>query len=120
MRRHREGKVTVLDPDLFRLPHFRFGITGQTLQQITLGGAMIAMPIFLQISLEYDALQAGLSLAPLSLTMFLVAMLAGRRAGRRRPAALIRAGFALSRGRDAAAASRSSRAQTPAGTSSSR
>ena len=95
VRRHRAGKVTVLDPDLFRLPHFRLGIAGQTLQQITLGGAMIAIPIFLQIGLEYDALQAGLSLAPLSLTMFLVAMVAGRRAGRRRPAALIRAGFAL-------------------------
>jgi len=27
-RRHREGKVTLLDPDLFRLPHFRIGITG--------------------------------------------------------------------------------------------
>ncbi len=95
VRRHRAGKVTVLDPDLFRLPHFRLGITGQTMQQITLGGAMIAIPIFLQISLGYDALEAGLSLAPLSLTMFLVAMVAGRRAGRRRPAALIRAGFAL-------------------------
>ncbi|HET8821661.1 MAG TPA: hypothetical protein VFM57_08950, partial [Thermoleophilaceae bacterium] len=34
-------------------------------------------------------------LAPLSLTMFGVALLAGRRAGRRRPAALIRAGFLL-------------------------
>jgi hypothetical protein len=29
------------------------------LQQITLGGAMIALPIFLQIRLEYSALQAG-------------------------------------------------------------
>ena len=42
---------------------------------------MIALPIFLQIGLEYNALEAGLSLAPLSLTMFAVAMLAGRRAG---------------------------------------
>ena len=96
VRRHREGKVTLLDPDLFRLPHFRLGITQQMLQQITLGGAMIALPIFLQIALEYDALQAGLSLAPLSLTMFAIAMLAGRRARNRRPAILVRAGFALS------------------------
>ena len=81
VRRHREGKVTVLDPDLFRLPHFRVGITGQMLQNVTLGGAMIALPIFLQIKLEYDALQTGLSLAPLSLTMFAVAILAGRRSG---------------------------------------
>ena len=96
VRRHRDGKVTLLDPGLFRLPHFRIGITQQMLQQITLGGAMIALPIFLQIKLEYDALEAGLSLAPLSLTMFAIAMLAGRRARNRRPAALIRTGFALS------------------------
>ena len=43
----------MLDPDLFRLAHFRIGITQQMLQQITLGGAMIALPIFLQIRLEY-------------------------------------------------------------------
>ncbi|HEY4095797.1 MAG TPA: MFS transporter [Baekduia sp.] len=96
VRRHREGKVTLLDPDLLRLPHFRIGITGQMLQNVTLGGAMIALPIFLQIRLEYDALQTGLSLAPLSLTMFAVAILAGRRSGRRRPATIIRIGFSLS------------------------
>ena len=96
VRRHREGKVTLLDPELFRLPHFRIGITQQLLQQVTLGGAMIALPIFLQIKLEYNALEAGLSLAPLSLTMFAVAMLAGRKARDRRPAAIVRAGFALS------------------------
>ena len=96
VRRKREGKATLLDPDLFRFPHFRIGITGQMLQQITLGGAMIALPIFLQMTLEYNALEAGLSLAPLSLTMFAVAILAGRKAGKRRPASIIRAGFALS------------------------
>jgi MFS family permease len=96
VRLHSEGKVTVLDPNLFRLPHFRAGITGQMLQNVTLGGAMIALPIFLQIKLEYDALQTGLSLAPLSLTMFALAIVAGRRSGKRRPAAIIRIGFALS------------------------
>ena len=95
VRRHRDGKVTVLDPELFQLPHFKAGITGQMLQNITLGGAMIALPIFLQIKLEYDALETGLSLAPLSLTMFAVAILAGRKTGRRRPAKIIRTGFAL-------------------------
>src|ERR1700742_3391372 len=96
VRRRHEGKVTLLDPDLFRLPHFRVGVIGQMLQNVTLGGAMIALPIFLQIKLEYDALQTGLSLAPLSLTMFAVAVLAGKRSGGRRPASVIRAGFALS------------------------
>ncbi|MGH2973300.1 MAG: MFS transporter [Solirubrobacterales bacterium] len=93
--RHREGKATLLDPELFGLPGFRLGISQQMLQNITLGGAMIALPIFLQISLEYNALQTGLTLAPLSLTMFGAAILAGRRAGGRPPARIIRLGFAL-------------------------
>jgi EmrB/QacA subfamily drug resistance transporter len=95
VRRKRQGKPTLIDPDLFRSTIFRFGITAQMLQQIALGGTMIALPIYLQMVLEYDAMEAGLSLAPLSLTMFATAILAGRYAGRRRPSSIIRAGFAL-------------------------
>ena len=61
--------------------------------------------------LEYNALQTGLTLAPLSLTMFATALLAGKRAGRRRPAALIRAGSGLlTVGHAAAAPDRPARA----------
>jgi EmrB/QacA subfamily drug resistance transporter len=95
VRRKRRQRPTLLDPDLFRSSLFRYGISGQTLQQIALGGTMIALPIYLQMVLEYNAMQAGLSLAPLSLSMFGMALLAGRRAGRRRPASVIRAGFLL-------------------------
>jgi fucose permease len=56
---------------------------------------MIVLPMFLQMVLEYNALEAGLSLAPLSLSMFFVALLAGRRAGHRSPSKIIRAGFLL-------------------------
>jgi len=95
VRRKRAGNITLIDPDLFRSKHFRLGISGQMLQQVALGGAMIALPIFLQMVLEYNALQAGLSLAPLSLSMFVVALLAGRRLGNRRSADIIRVGFGL-------------------------
>lgn len=93
LRRTRAGRAALLDPDLFRSPLFRSGISCQTMQQIALGGTMIALPIFLQMVLEYNAMQAGLTLAPLSLSMFAVALIAGRRAGRHRPAAIIRVGF---------------------------
>src|SRR6478609_2596797 len=95
VRRKRRHKPTLIDPDLFKSKVFRFGITEQMLQQIALGGTMIALPIYLQMVLEYNAMQAGLSLAPLSLTMFAVAILAGKRAGKRRPAGIIRWGFVL-------------------------
>jgi MFS family permease len=95
VRRQRRGRAALIDPGLFRSPLFRRGITGQTLQQIALGGAMIALPIYLQLVFEYSAMAAGLSLAPLSLSMFGVALLAGKRAGSRRPASVIRAGYLL-------------------------
>ncbi|HET6643290.1 MAG TPA: MFS transporter, partial [Gaiellaceae bacterium] len=94
-RRKRQGKATLLDPDLFKSKIFQLGITQQLLQQVALGGTMIALPIYLQMVLEYNAMEAGLSLAPLSLTMFGVALVAGKRAGRRRPSAVVRFGFGL-------------------------
>jgi MFS family permease len=94
-RRKRQGKPTLLDPDLFRSKVFESGVSGQLLQQIALGGTMIVLPIYLQMVLEYNALKAGLSLAPLSLTMFAVAVVAGKKAAKRRPAGLIRLGFAI-------------------------
>ncbi|MBO0846642.1 MAG: MFS transporter, partial [Nocardioides sp.] len=95
VRRKRAAKPALVDPALFSSIHFRLGISSQMLQQIALGGAMITLPIFLQMVLEYNALQAGLSLAPLSLSMFGVSMLAGRKAADRRPAGIIRWGFLL-------------------------
>jgi MFS family permease len=95
VRRKRVGKPALIDPDLFRSKLFKLGITGQMLQQIALGGAMIAIPIYLQMVLEYNAMQTGLSMAPLSLTMFGVALLAGKKAGARRPSSIIRLGFVL-------------------------
>ena len=55
---------------------------------------MIVLPIYLQMVLEYNALQTGLSLAPLSLTMFAVAVVAGRRPPSGARPGIIRLGFA--------------------------
>jgi EmrB/QacA subfamily drug resistance transporter len=95
VRRRRRGQLPLLDPDLFRSKHFRIGISQQMMQQIALGGAMIALPIFLQMVLEYSAMLAGLSIAPLSLSMFAVALVAGKKAASRRSSSVIRLGFLL-------------------------
>ena len=65
------------------------------LQNISLGGMMIALPIYFQMVFEYTAMQTGLALAPLSLSIFIIAVLAGRKAGNRRPSRIIQAGFGL-------------------------
>ncbi len=94
-RRKRQGKPTLLEPDLFSSKPFRIGISQQMLQQIALGGTMIVLPIYLQMVLEYNAMQAGLSLAPLSLSMFAVALIVGKKAGQHRPSSLVMLGFGL-------------------------
>jgi MFS family permease len=48
VRRKRQGKPTLIDPDLFKSTLFRLGISGQLLQNVALGGAMITIPIYLQ------------------------------------------------------------------------
>jgi predicted MFS family arabinose efflux permease len=95
VKRKRQQRTTLLDPGLFKAKPFRLGISEQMLQQISLGGMMIALPMYLQMVFEYNALEAGLSLAPLSLSMFGISILAGRRAGARRPGGIIRAGYLL-------------------------
>ncbi len=54
VRRKRRGEVPLIDPGLFSSKPFRIGISGQMMQQIALGGLMIALPIFLQMVLEYS------------------------------------------------------------------
>lgn len=95
VRRDREKKTRLIDPKLFTFPHFRLGISGQMMQNIVLGGAMISLPIFLQIALEYNAMETGLSIAPLSLSMFAVALIAGRKFTNIRTSRIIQYGFIL-------------------------
>src|SRR5690348_15992030 len=92
--RKRRGRATLVDPGLFSSKLFRTGVSGQLMQQIALGGTMIVLPIYLQMVLGYNALLSGVSIAPLSLSMFAIALLAGRR-GKGRPSSIILLGFTL-------------------------
>ena len=102
-RRKRQGKPTLLDPDLFKSKHFRLGISQQMLQQIALGGTMIALPIYLQMVLEYNAMQAGLSIAPLSLSMFGSGAARGEEGGKAAPQQHHPVGIRAPHGRDGGA-----------------
>ena len=95
LRRKKENKPMLLDPDLFSSKYFRLGVSEQMLQNIALGGMMIALPIYFQMVYEYTAMQTGLTLAPFSLSIFFVALLMGRRAGKRSPSRVIQAGYGI-------------------------
>jgi MFS family permease len=95
LRRKRQRRPTLLDPTLFSSKLFSIGVSQIFLQQVALGGLLIALPIYLQLVWGYNALEAGITLAPLSLTMFGVALVAGKRTGRRRASTVVAAGFVL-------------------------
>ncbi len=95
IKRDNAGENRLIDPKLFKFPNFRLGVSGQMLQNIVLGGAMIALPIFLQISLEYNAMKTGLTIAPLSLSMFVVALYAAKKLTHLRTSKIIQYGFGL-------------------------
>ena len=95
VRRKKEGKPVLLDPQLFSSKYFRLGISEQMVQNIALGGMMIVLPIYFQMVFEYTAMQTGLALAPFSLSIFLISLLAGRGAGKRRGSRIIQAGFGI-------------------------
>ena len=118
--RKRRGRATLVDPELFRSKLFRTGVSGQLLQQVALGGTMIVLPIYLQMVLGYNALLAGISIAPLSLSMFAVALLAGRRGQGPAELASSWSGFVAAGRRGSSCSSSSCRVPSRAGGSRSR
>jgi hypothetical protein len=61
VRRKKQGKSALIDPDLFKSIYFRLGVTEQMLQNISLGGMMITIPIYFQMVFEYTAMETGLA-----------------------------------------------------------
>ena len=96
VRRKRQGKPTLIDPDLFKHPLFRFGISEQMLQQIALGrhddrAADLPPDGAASTTRCRRACRSLHSRSACSRWRCSPA----KRAGKRRPASIIRAGFAL-------------------------
>jgi EmrB/QacA subfamily drug resistance transporter len=77
-RREREGRDTLLDRSLLRIPPLRAGLSTLVMQQLILLGTFFVMPVYLQVVLGLDAFETGKRLFPMSIAM-LVAALAGPR-----------------------------------------
>jgi EmrB/QacA subfamily drug resistance transporter len=77
-RRERQGRDTLLDRSLLRIPTLRAGLTTLLMQQLILLGAFFVLPVYLQVVLGLDAFDTGKRLFPMSVAM-LIAALAGPR-----------------------------------------
>ena len=96
-QRHRENSGT--DPlvhlDLVKLPPLRAGLVGLFTQNLILMGVFFVVPLYLQLVLGLDALQTGIKMLPISITMFITAALGSRLSARYPVRSIVRAGLII-------------------------
>jgi len=92
-RRERLGQEALLDMSMLSIRHLRAGLVTLGAQQLVLMGTFFVLPVYLQVMLGLNALDTGIKLLPMSVTMFLAALFGPRIAARRSPKIVARLGF---------------------------
>jgi MFS family permease len=67
------GKAALLDPAILRVPLLRSGIIAFFFQYLLQAGLFFAVPLFLSIALGLSAIDTGLRILPLSITLVIAA-----------------------------------------------
>ena len=95
-QRHREkiGADPLVHMGLLRIPPLRAGLTGLFSQNLILMGVFFVVPLYLQLVLGLDALQTGIKMLPISITMFLAAAAGSRLSTRFTVRGIVRTGLA--------------------------
>jgi MFS family permease len=91
--RARRGKDTLVNLGLFKKIAVAAGVSTNLFQYLLMTGIMFSMCLFLQVVLSYDAFTTGLTILPLSITLFFVAMAGARLTKRFDPKRLVQVGF---------------------------
>ncbi|KQQ68890.1 MFS transporter [Microbacterium sp. Leaf320] len=93
VHRERRGKSTLLALKLFSIPSFRNGNIAATVVSLGEFGIILALPLWLQFVLGFDALQTGLLLLALAGGSFVASGAAGAASGKIAPVWVVRAGL---------------------------
>ena len=91
--RQRAGRSTLLALQLFSIPSFRNGNIAATVVSLGEFGVILALPLWLQFVLGFDALQTGLLLLALAGGSFVASGAAGAASGKVSPVWIVRAGL---------------------------
>jgi MFS family permease len=89
------GGTPLLAPDLLGIPQLRAGASMLVAQQLIIAGTFFVLPLYLQLVLGKDALQTGVAVLPVSVTMILGALAGPRLAQRGSPRRVVQAGLVL-------------------------
>ena len=94
-QRHREkiGADPLVHMGLLRIPPLRAGLIGLFSQNLVLMGVFFVVPLYLQLVLGLDALQTGIKMLPISITMFLAAAAGSRLSARFTVRGIVRSGL---------------------------
>lgn len=93
LRRRRRGRSTLLAFGLFAIPSFRNGNIAALVVSLGEFGIILALPLWLQFALGYEAVQTGLILLALALGSFVASGFAGALSGRVSAVSVVRAGI---------------------------
>jgi len=96
-QRHREetGADPLVHLDLLQVPPLRSGLAGLFSQNLILMGVFFVIPLYLQLVLGLDALQTGIKMLPVSVTMFLASALGSRLSSRYPVRSIVRSGLSV-------------------------
>lgn len=94
-QRHREaiGADPLVHLDLLKVVPLRSGLMGLFTQNLILMGVFFTIPLYLQIVLGLDALETGVKMLPVSITMFLASAVGSRLSTRFSVRGIVRSGL---------------------------
>ena len=87
------GREPLVDPAILRIPVLRGGLTSFFFQFFLQGGMFFAVPLFLSVALGLSAIDTGVRLLPLSITLILAAAGIPKLFPRASPRRVVRIGF---------------------------
>lgn len=95
--RHRgsTGKAVLLDPSLLRVRQLRSGLNAFFYQYLLQAGMFFTIPLFLSVALGLSAIETGLRLLPLSISLLIAALGVPKCWPDASPRRVVRIGFAL-------------------------
>jgi EmrB/QacA subfamily drug resistance transporter len=94
-RREAAEREPLVHLRLLQVAPLRSGLTMFAFQNLILMGIFFTIPLYLQIVQGLDAFETGVQMLPVSVTLFVTALLGSRLAARVSPRTLVRAGVVL-------------------------
>lgn len=89
------GRTPLLRADLLRIPQMRAGLSTIVSQYLILAGTFFVLPLYLQLVLGKNALETGVKILPISVTMMGAAMIGPRLATKTSPRRVVQIGLAF-------------------------